>query len=204
MTEKFICYARVSTKNQDLENQVHKLKKFCEAHGYEYNLRSEIASSVSERPELNKIFQNLDEYDGFIVTKLDRFARSMKDLILRIEKLDNKDVNFICVDQPINTTSKYGKLMFNVLGAIAEFERGMIRERMSEGFEKAKDEGRVGRPRKISGELEDKFRKWWDKYGGSPSILQAFFESQYDVSVSYDTIYRTADRLGLREGDSDE
>jgi len=204
MTEKnkYVCYARVSTKNQELENQEKKLKRFCEAHGHDYELYSEKVSSIAERPKLNRIFQNLEEYDAFVVTKMDRFARSMKDLIVRIEKLESKGVDFITTEQPIDTSTKYGKLMFNILGAFAEFERKMIRERMEEGFRKAQENGEVGRPRKITEEVEKKFREWWDK-GYGPSVIQAFLESEYDISVSYDTIYRTADRLNLR-GEDDE
>lgn len=197
--DKVACYARVSTENQDLDRQEKKLKKFCGYKDLDFDLYSEKCSSVKERPKLEKIFDNLDVYDGLVVTKLDRFARGVKDLILRLDRLKDADVNFVTVEQPIDSSSKYGTLMLNVLGAFAEFERKMIRERMMEGYEEALDEGRVGRKKKISGEVEDDFRKWWSRFGGSPSVLKALLSDRHGVDVSNKTIYNTADRLGLRD-----
>jgi len=204
MTEinKVVCYARVSTENQKLDSQIEKLENFCESRGYDYDLYSEKVSSVSDRPELEKIFNSLDEYDALIVTKLDRLARSMKDMIVRKERLSESDTEFITIDQHFDTSTKEGQLMLNTMIVYADFERKMIRERMEEGFRKAQERGEVGRPKKISGEAEKKFEEWWNQ-GYGPSVLKALLKNTFEIDVSADTIYRTADRLGLR-GDSDE
>ena len=197
--KKAACYARVSTKNQDLERQEEKLKEYCKYKDMEFDLFSEKRSSVKERPKLEHIFNKLDNYDMLVVTKLDRFARSMKDLIIRIEGLKEHSVDFVTTEQPIDTSDKYGELMFNIMGSFAEFERKMIRERMDEGYQEALDNGKVGRNAKISGEVASDFRRWWKQYSGSPSVLKALLSDRHGVDVSNKTIYNTADRLGLRD-----
>ena len=200
---KAACYARVSTKNQDLDRQIEKLEDYCNYKDWDYNIYSEKRSSVKDRPKLEKIFNNLNSFDCLVVTKLDRFARSTKDMISRIDTLDSEDVELVIIEQNIDTSTMEGDLMLKILMAFAEFERKMIRERLSEGYREALEEGRVGRNKKISGEVESDFREWWEKYGGSPSVIRALLDSRHGVQVSNKTVYNTADRLGLREKGDD-
>lgn len=195
--KKVALYSRVSTKNQDLKRQKEKLINYAESRGWDWDLYAEKVSSVADRPELEKIFDSLDEYDGLIVTKLDRLARSVQDLLSRKEILNDSDVDFITTDQEFNDSTAEGELLINVLGSVAEFERQIIRERLREGYDKALEDGKVGRPRKISGKALDDFRTWWDK-GHTPKVIQALLDTKHDIEVSNDTIYRTAEREGLR------
>ena len=98
--------------------------------------------------------------DIFVVTKLDRLARSVVDLSNIVQLLEEKDVDLVVLDQGINTTSIYGRLQFNILAAIGEFERGLIRERSREGRERAKAKGvRFGVRAKLSPkEIEEMIR----------------------------------------------
>ncbi|MFB6158250.1 MAG: recombinase family protein [Candidatus Nanohalobium sp.] len=148
---KAALYARVSTQNQDLEPQEEKLREHAEQEDWNFDLYSEKASSIKERPEFEKIMQNIEDYDKVVVTKIDRFARSLQDFLERINKVRENGAEFQALDQPINTEDEmYGEFLLNQLALFADLERKMIRRRMEEGFEKAKQEGKVGRPSSLT------------------------------------------------------
>ena len=195
--EKGVGYCRVSTKNQDLGNQVEKVRSWLESNCEDFEILKEKVSSVSDRPKLEKIFERLDEFDVLVVTKLDRFARSTKDFLVRKERLDESGTGFVTVNQPINTTNKYGRMMEKMLVVFAEFEREMIRERMNEGYQKALKENKVGKPLKIQGEALEDFKKWWKNESYSVATIKALLSYNHDVDVSKTTIYNTAKREGL-------
>lgn len=196
--KKAVGYARVSTKNQDLKPQVEKLKKFLRNNYNDFDVFKEKVSSIKEREQLDRIFDNLDKYDVLIVTKLDRFARSMKDFIVRQEDLEKNNVDFKTIDQPIDTKGKYGELMKNMLMVIAEFERNMIRERMNERYREAQEDGRIGRKKKIQNKALEDFKEWY-KNGNTVAQIQALLDYNHDIEVSKQTIYRYLDNLDLRE-----
>ncbi len=125
-------YARVSTAGQKLDVQLDRLAD-CD------RIFKEKASggTTEKRPELKKALDFVREGDVFLVTKLDRLARSVVDLSKIVQLLEEKDVDLVVLDQGIDTTTIYGRLQFNILAAIGEFERGIIRERSKEGREKA-------------------------------------------------------------------
>ena len=125
-------YARVSTTGQKLDLQFDRLAD-CERIFHE----KASASSTKNRPELKNALDFVREDDVFVVTKLDRLARSVVDLSNIVQRLDEKNVDLVVLDQGIDTTNIYGKLQFNILAAIGEFERGLIRERSREGRERA-------------------------------------------------------------------
>lgn len=178
-------YARVSTENQDLDSQEEKLVSHAEAQDWNYVLKSEKVSSIDERPEFEDIMDNLDSYDKLVVTKIDRFARSITDFNERMEFLDRHDVEFEAIDQPINTEDDvYGDFILKMLALFAELERKMIRRRMEEGFEKAKEEGRVGRSSALSDTEKDQVEALYSNKSYSYESLA----EEFDVSVS--TIYR--------------
>lgn len=189
-------YARVSTKNQDLERQETKLVDWAEREGHDYELYSEQASSIKERPEFDTILDRVEEYDAIAVTKIDRFARSIRKFNQRLEYIRNHDTEFVSVDQPIDTTDEvYGDFMIQMLALFADFERKMIRRRLEEGFKQAQEEGRVGRPRK---DIDmDKLDKMYQR-GAS----YAFMASEFDVSEQ--TISNRLEELGHIGDGSDE
>lgn len=182
---KAALYARVSTDNQDLEPQEEKLRRHAEREGWDFDLYSEKASSIKERPEFEKIMQDIEDYDKVVVTKIDRFARSLQDFLERINKVRESGAEFQALDQPINTEDEmYGEFLLNQLALFADLERKMIRRRMEEGFEKAKQEGKVGRPSSLTeSEKESIALKYSEKSYSYSSLAH-----EYNVSES--TVYR--------------
>lgn len=136
-----IGYARTSTVDQDagFEAQLRDLKK---AGCSEEDIFSEQLSSVAKRPKLLEAIKYVRKGDTLVVTKLDRLARSVKDLNDIVTQLDAKGVSLKILALNIDTGTPTGKLMFNMLGSIAEFERDLMLERQREGIAKAKSEGK--------------------------------------------------------------
>jgi len=127
-----IGYARVSSSGQKLDVQLDRLSD-CEKIFYE----KASARTARDRPELQKALDYVRDDDVFVVTKLDRLARSVVDLAGIVQLLERKHVDLVVLDQGIDTTTMYGRLQFNILAAIGEFERELIRERSMEGRLKA-------------------------------------------------------------------
>ena len=131
-------YARVSTEDQSLEVQLESLREAaCEKVFAEKR-----TGTNSDRPELQAALQFVREGDTLLVTRLDRFARSARDLHNMLADLDAKGVGFRCVEQAgIDTTTSMGKLIIGILGSVAEFETSLRAERQREGIEAAKAKG---------------------------------------------------------------
>lgn len=147
---KIAIYCRVSREDLNLENQSNKLIEFAKMKGYEYELFTETESTRKTRPIKQNVLNLLREgkFDGVLVYKLDRWARSLQELIMDIEELRNRGKHFIVLTQPIDTSNASGMLMLQILGAFAEFEREMIRERTMNGLDRARAQGKkLGRPR---------------------------------------------------------
>lgn len=154
-----IGYARVSTTGQSLEVQLEKLK----AYGCEKLYQEKQTGATSEREELKKALEFVREGDVFIITKLDRLARSVADLTQITKTLQKKGVEFVVLDQNIDTSTPTGRLLFHMLGAIGEFERELILERASEGVSRAKAQGvKFGRKPKLSPTELEQFRVEWN------------------------------------------
>ena len=140
-TQTLIGYARTSTIDQKagLEAQLRDLT----AAGCDKIFQEEISSRASERPQLTAALDYMREGDTLVVTKIDRLARSVRDLSSLVDTLKARGVNIRFLANPdMNTESANGKLMLSVLGAIAEFERDLMLERQREGIAKAKAEGK--------------------------------------------------------------
>ena len=138
-----IGYARVSTQDQNLDLQTDELTKLgCQ------KIYQEKVSSGKERPQLIKMIENLREGDSVMVWKLDRLARSLKELINLVEILRVKKVNFTSIKDSIDTSTVQGRLLLNIFGSLAEFERDIIRERTKAGLSAAKARGRMGGKKK--------------------------------------------------------
>ena len=132
-------YARVSTKQQGLEMQLDALKSAgCD------QVYSEKEGSAKNRPELTAALRSLRKGDVFVVWKLDRMARSLRELVDLVNQVHSAGAEFRSLTQAIDTTSPAGKLTFQIFGAIAEFERDLIRERTIEGMKSARARGRRG------------------------------------------------------------
>ena len=136
-----IGYARVSKKDdQDVKVQVEALKQAgCERIYYE-----EASGGRWDRPELHKMLDQLRPDDVFMVWKLDRLSRSLKDLIAILERIEKAEAKFQSITEHIETVSPAGRMLMQMLGSFAEFERAMIRERTQRGLEYARSQGRKG------------------------------------------------------------
>lgn len=146
-------YARVSRsdKEQDPENQLLKLRQYAHARGWEvYASYIDYASGASpSRPALDKMIKagRGRFYDTVLIVRLDRLARSVKQLLTILEELERHGVALVCSDQEIDMKSPAGRLLFTVLGAVAELELELIRERTKDGLARARAQGkRIGRP----------------------------------------------------------
>ncbi|HAT1864019.1 TPA: recombinase family protein [Legionella pneumophila] len=135
-----IGYARVSTKDQSLSMQVDALKQAgCT------QIHEEIASGAkTARPVLDEIIRNLREEDTLVIWKLDRLGRNLAHLIHLTTKLIEKKVGLISLNDPIDTTTAQGRLVFGIFASLAEFERELIRERTNAGLKSARARGRKG------------------------------------------------------------
>lgn len=146
-----IGYARISTKDQNLDLQVDALEKAgCE------KIYTEIASGgKTERPELNDLLKNIRPKDVLVIWKLDRLGRSLKHLVELGNDLAKKEVGLRSLNDPIDTTTAQGRLIFNIFGSLAEFEKDIIKERTQAGLSAARSRGRNGgRPKGLSKEAE--------------------------------------------------
>lgn len=141
-----IGYARVSTLDQNLDLQLDALKQA----GCIKIITDEISGSVAERPGLKKIKELLREGDTLVVWRLDRLGQSLKHLIEWINELQSLGVGFQSLQESINTMTSTGQLIFHMFGALAEFERNLIRERTKAGLAAARARGRLGgRPKQL-------------------------------------------------------
>jgi DNA invertase Pin-like site-specific DNA recombinase len=148
--KKVALYCRVSTNKQTNENQKIRLIQYASEKSYDFDLYEEVESSRKTRPVKQELLHKLrkKEYTHVIVYKLDRFARSSRELILEIQELIDKGVGFISVSDNLDFSSSMGRLHFQILAAFAEFERSLISERTKEGIERTKSQGTIlGRPK---------------------------------------------------------
>jgi DNA invertase Pin-like site-specific DNA recombinase len=135
-----IGYARVSTNEQDTAAQAAALK----AAGCERVYRENASGRRWDRPELHRLLDQLCKGDVLVVWKLDRLSRSLRDVLTIMERLAEVKVGFRSLTEAIDTTTPAGRMMMQMVGSFAEFERAMLRERTKIGLETARREGRVG------------------------------------------------------------
>lgn len=142
-----IGYGRVSTEDQHLDAQIDALKEA----GAERIFADKISGSKRKRPELDKMLEQLRRGDIVLVTKYDRLARSLTDLLDIVAQVEAAEAGFRSLAEDIDTTTPAGRLIFHVFASIAQFERERIRERTMEGLDAARKKGRIGgRPPALS------------------------------------------------------
>ncbi len=140
-------YARVSTRDQDLSLQLDALKKA----GCKQIFQEKESGANKERPQLNAMLQQIRSGDVVVVWKLDRLARSLKDLVSFVNYLNEHDAQLQSLNDQIDTSTPHGKFTFHVFAALAEFERDIISERTKAGLDAARARGRTGgRPKGLS------------------------------------------------------
>lgn len=140
-------YARVSTADQTLDLQSDALS----AAGCSRIWTETASGATTSRPQLDDLFSHLRSGDTLVVWRLDRLGRSLPHLLQVVTDLEERGIGFRSVTEAIDTTTAGGKLVFSIFGALADFERNLIRERTSAGLAAARSRGRVGgRPRKMT------------------------------------------------------
>ena len=147
-------YARVSTLDQEPENQLQELRRYCEARGWtavEYVDRG-VSGTKDRRPALDTLIRDARRrrFDVLVCWRLDRLGRNLKHLITLLDDLQALGVGFVTLGESIDTTTPAGRLQLHILSAISQFERERIRERVIAGLQRARRQGtRLGRPRKV-------------------------------------------------------
>lgn len=195
-------YARVSTANngQDPSLQTRELKEYCERRGWQ--LAGEyvdvgISGAKEKRPELDRLMADAYKrrFDVVIVWKFDRFARSVSHLLRALETFKALGLEFVSFSEQLDTSTPAGKLVFTVLGAVAELERSLIIERVRAGMRNAKAKGkRIGRPPKTHLD-QDARRSIWEAHKlGGLSLRQ--LATQFSTSLgTVQRCLRTHQRL---------
>lgn len=134
-------YARVSTKEQNLNRQLDELEQY----GVDRLFRDEgVSGSKKSRPALDEMLAYAREGDSVVITKLDRLGRNLSDLLNLSAELEQRKVNLVSLGDSIDTTTVTGRFVFQLLGALAEMERSRLIERTNDGLKAARARGRVG------------------------------------------------------------
>lgn len=190
MKKQVALYARVSTSNnnQNPENQLLDLRKFVEHRGFEIYkeyVDHGISGAKDNRPALNELMNDARKrrFDVLAVWKFDRFGRSTKHLIQSLELFRSLKIDFISFQENVDTSTPMGKLVFEVMAALAEFERSLIRERVLSGLRRAKAKGKkLGRPKAKINILEAKKLKTeglsLSKIGKRLGVSKAYLSGQ--------------------------
>jgi DNA invertase Pin-like site-specific DNA recombinase len=178
-------YARVSTREQDLSGQLAELT----AAGCAKVYREKASGAKTDRPELAKLVRKLEPGDVVLVTRLDRLARSTRDLLNVLASITERGAGFRSLkDVWADTTTPHRRLMLTVLGGLAEFERELIRSRTGEGRQRARERGvRFGRPHKLNPHQRRE-----------ALVRLAAGETQADIGRSYQVDATTIGRLAAQ------
>lgn len=174
-------YARVSTKDQNLDRQLDQL----EAAGCEKVFTEKITGTKKERPELIRLLEQVRPGDTIIISELTRLSRSTKDLFDLVETINEKGADIKSLKETwLDTTTPQGKLMFTLIAGISQFERDLISQRTKEGLEAARARGRKGgRPKKSQKDIK-KALKLYD------SKEYSIKEIEDMTGISKTTLYR--------------
>lgn len=176
-----IGYARVSTQEQNLLRQLDQLK----AAGCERIFQEKITGTKKERPELDRLLEQLRPGDTIIFSELTRLSRSTKDLFSLVEAIEKSGGNIKSLKEAwLDTTSPQGKLMFTIFAGMSQFERDLISQRTKEGLDSARARGRKGgRPAKNGKDIETAMKMYNSKDYSIPEITKA-------TGISKTSLYR--------------
>ena len=187
-------YARVSTKDQNLDLQVDALQKEeCE------EVFREVASGAkTARPVLDDLLSRLRAGDVLVIWKLDRLGRSLKHLVTLATELMEREIGLISLNDPIDTTTPQGRLVFNIFASLAEFERDLIRERTQAGLKAARARGRKGgRPRGLSKKADATAMAAETLYREGKLSVQEICDQ---LGISKPTLYAYLEHRGVKTG----
>jgi DNA invertase Pin-like site-specific DNA recombinase len=173
-------YARVSTNGQDLSAQVAELQ----AHGCGNIYREKASGAKTDRPELAKLIRRLEAGDVLVVVRLDRLARSTRDLLNILDEVGKRGAGFRSLkDAWADTTTPHGRLMLTVLGGLAEFERSLIAARTDDGRKRAKARGvKFGRPRSMTAHQRQEALQRLAEGAAQADLARSYGVSQATIS----------------------
>lgn len=186
-------YARVSTNDQNLDLQLDALR----LHGCERFFTDTVSGAKAKRPGLDEILKEARPKDVIVIWKLDRLGRSLKHLVDLVAELNERDIGLRSLNDPIDTTTAQGRLVFNIFASLAEFEREIIRERTNAGLTAARARGRKGgRKPGLSEEAKKKAR-----------IAESYYREEMPVDeiakslgISKATLYKYLRFRGVKIG----
>ncbi|MFD1143051.1 recombinase family protein [Larkinella insperata] len=185
-----IGYARVSTLDQNLTLQIDALQKV----GCEKIFQEKISGSKVQRPQLDKMLEHVRAGDTVVVWKLDRLGRSLQHLIELVGNLEKKDAGLISLNDPVDTTTAQGRLVFRIFASLAEFERELIRERTLAGVAAAKAKGVIlGRPEGLSADAKKQARVVESLHKDGVSVA----EVARQLKISRTTVYSYLKHRGI-------
>lgn len=167
-----IGYARVSTNEQNTEMQEMALRDA----GCERIFRETASGGRWDRPQLTRLWEHLRPGDTLVVWKLDRLSRSVQDLLMILDRLRQQEVGFRSLTEDLDTTTAAGRMMVQMVGVFAEFERSLLRERTRLGLERARQQGRFGgRPSKLNSEQREEIVRMVRKHGKTSAEVARLF-----------------------------
>lgn len=178
--------ARVSTRDQNPEAQQDALQ----AAGCERIFTDKASGKLARRPELDKALMVAREGDQLVITKLDRLGRSLKNLIELSEELRSRGIGLVVLDQGIDTETPAGRMFFQILGAIAEFEHALMSDRTLDGLEAARARGRTGGQKPKLGPRQAKLAS--EMYETGNYTVQQIAD---EFGVTRPTVYRHLEKL---------
>lgn len=181
-------YARVSTKEQNLDTQIKQLESFkCDEI-----IQEKFTGATMKRPQLEKLLQELKAGDKLIITRVDRLGRNTRELLQLVEELRERDITLYIIELGIEATHRNGKLFLTILSALAENERELLAEKREAGLRNAREKGvKLGRKGKSKEQVEHAIDLWLE---GTYTIKQ--IESKTNVSKSI--LYREIQKRDLK------
>lgn len=183
--------ARVSTRDQNPEAQQDALK----AAGCERIFTDKASGKLARRPELDKALMVAREGDQIVVTKLDRLGRSLKNLMDLSDDFQERGIGLVVLDQGIDTATPAGRLFFQIIGAIAEFEHSLMSDRTLDGLEAARARGRTGGQKpKLKARQIKLAREMYDELGDDGKRVYTVQQIADEFGVSRPTVYRHLER----------
>lgn len=189
-------YARVSSNDQNLDTQIEALENF----GVDVIYQEKVSGVSEKRPELENLLHNLQEGDTVVVARMDRLARSLKHMLELVEDLERRNVHLVSLDYNFDTRTATGKMLFHIIGAVAEWERELLKEKQKAGLDIAKKKGvQLGRP-----------RKYGRKHEGMDHAIKLYEEGNHTIrkicnitQVSRSALYREINKRNLNNKKQD-
>lgn len=190
-----VAYIRVSSADQNLDRQRLELDE----NKIEKWFEEKVSGKDMERPELKRMLEFLREGDTLYISDFSRLARSVVDLLRICDELNRKNVKLVSMKEKIDTNTNEGRLMLTVIGAIAEFERAIIRERQAEGIAIAKAKGRYAgrKPMKINQDFFDECYRLWR--GRKMTLVDLAKRLNISRSTAYRLIKQREEKEALQE-----